>query len=266
MGASMTKVAVAIAVIAALVGTPVLAADMAVKAPPPAAPPAPIYSWTGFYVGVDGGGAWTDGTSTMNPIPSPAAWNRLPDSFDLRTSGGLLGMYAGYNWQFSPTWLIGIEGDWSHLWNNASASATDVSFAGVPFVGSVPTSMSRDLDWLATLRGRVGFLPSNNVLLYATGGVAWGDVHYTASLSSVPPGTLWNADMRVTETGFVVGGGLEWMVAHNVILRAEYLFHRLNGDSVTVSGVPANFPGFLINYTWNRFDVNVLRGGVSYKF
>ena len=56
------------------------------------------------------------------------------------------------------------------------------------------------------------------------------------------------------------------MVVPNVILRAEYLFHRLNGDSVTVAGVPANFPGFFINYNWNRFDVNVFRGGLAYKF
>lgn len=200
----------------------------------------------------------------MDPVGGPA-WNRLPDSFDLNSGGGLIGLYAGYNWQFTPNYLIGIEVDVSRTWNKASASTIDRDNAGVPFVGIAPTTMERDLEWLGSLRARFGYVLTNNALLYATGGLAWGAVHYTSTLSSEPAGTTWNNDSRATEIGYVLGGGLEWMMTPHMILRGEYLFYHLSGESALVNSTPLS-PPFQINWTWNSFDTHVARLGISYKF
>ncbi|HEY1475486.1 MAG TPA: outer membrane beta-barrel protein [Pseudolabrys sp.] len=220
-----------------VIAAPVQAADMPVKAPAPApAVVAPVYDWTGFYIGVHGGGAWNRGDGTVDPLPSPAAFNRSADVFDLNASSALVGVHAGYNLPLYSNFLIGVEGDWS--WTHASASATAPirNPAGVPF-GTGTTSMGRDLNWLASARLRVG-VPFNNLLLYATGGFAAGGAHYTGTTTAVPVTAFaWAADQRQTEIGFVVGGGGEWGLTPNLILRAEYLFYRLNGQSTTAAAL-----------------------------
>jgi opacity protein-like surface antigen len=100
----------------------------------------------------------------------------------------------GYNWQFAPTWVVGLEGDWSWTNNSTSESVNTRTSAGVAFVPASPAVMSRDLDWLASIRGRLGFLVTPDLLLYGTGGAAFGHVNYTGTLSSVPPGTVWAVD------------------------------------------------------------------------
>jgi outer membrane immunogenic protein len=245
------------------------AADMAVKAPVVA--PVPVYNWTGFYVGVHGGGSWTDGGSDFDPqfngVTNIAAWNRSPEVFGLSHSGAVAGVHAGYNWQAAPMLVVGIEGDWSWTDNNTSSTVNTRTAGGVPFVPASPSTMSRNLDWLASIRGRLGFLATPNLLLYGTAGAAFGHTKYNATLSSVPPGTVWavsfDDDSRV---GWVAGGGGEWALTSNWLLRAEYLFYRLPGASAVATGNPNNFPGFTIRYNWHDFDVNVVRVGVSYKF
>src|SRR5262245_18023276 len=91
-----------------------LAADLPRKAPA-APPPPPPFSWTGFYVGIHGGGAWTSGDGNLSPLfnnlPDPVSWNRSPETFDLSRGSGLVGAHVGYNWQFAPRWIVGVEGD-----------------------------------------------------------------------------------------------------------------------------------------------------------
>jgi len=261
----MRTLIVALGLTTALV-TSAMAADLPVKAPAYKAPPIPVYSWTGFYIGVHGGGAWSRGDSRSDPLPSPDAFNRLADVFSLDGSGGLAGVHAGYNWQVAPTWLLGIEADWSWTNSDASTSLLIRALNGAVFPGGngAATTMSRDLDWLASVRARVGFV-MNNLLLYGTAGVAWGDVKYGATTPSIGPGFIWAANPRETEVGFVVGGGAEWGFTPNLTLRGEYLYYRLSGESVVVDGVPP-FPPFQVRYTWDRFETHVARVGLSYKF
>lgn len=242
-----------------------LGADLPRKAPA-APPPPPPFSWTGFYVGIHAGGAWTSGDSNFNPLPDPVSWNRSPETFDLSRSSGLVGVHLGYNWQFAPQWVVGIEGDWSWTNNSTSEFVNTRNSAGVAFAPASPAVMSRDLDWLASIRARLGFLVTPNLFLYGTGGAAFGHVNYNATLSSVPPGTVWAVDFDKTGTGWVVGGGVEWHWASNWLLRAEYLFYRLPSETAIATGNPNNFPGFTIQYNWNDIDVNVVRAGLSYKF
>jgi opacity protein-like surface antigen len=141
------KIAIGVAVIAALMGRPALAADMAVKAPVPA----PIYSWTGFYAGLDGGGAWATQTASdaFVCLVAVCGANAVPPAFGtLKGSDFIGGLYAGYNFMLAPKWLVGIEGDWSGTHLNDTTTAPQINFGAViPGVNA----WSRDVNWLASL-------------------------------------------------------------------------------------------------------------------
>ena len=260
----ISGLAVSLLVVAAPISA-ASAADMAVKAPP--APPAPVATWTGFYIGADIGGTWFNNSATWNPLPSSLAFGAFPITGTDKGSGVLGGVYAGYNYQIAPTWVVGVEADWSGT--SAKGNVTQpwiLNPVGTPLGGSF-TTMSTKLDWLSSARGRVGVLVTPSVLAYATGGAAWGQFNYSASNSNgavVPP---YNAPVSFnkTQTGFVVGGGLEWMATHNWLLRAEYLYYGFNSGP-NVTGTSVNFPTFPSNYVWGRNNVNVARVGAAYKF
>jgi outer membrane immunogenic protein len=240
------------------------AADMPLKAPSP--PPAPVASWTGFYVGGDIGGAWTSNTGTWTPLPSPAAFGANINTGGNGGASAIGGFHAGYNYQFAPTWVAGLEGDWS--WSAAKGSFRQVWTALPPFppgpvVGSF-TNMSSKLDWVSSLRGRFGYLVTPNTLAYATGGVAWGKFDYAANnFNSATYAT--SAAFSTTQTGFTVGGGLEWAMTRNWLVRTEYLYYRFNNGPSVVAAAPG-FPAFPSGYSWSGTNISVVRAGASYKF
>jgi outer membrane immunogenic protein len=258
----MERLLIAGTTLIALLGTPALAADMAVKAPPP--PPAPAWSWTGFYIGVHAGGGWSRGDLRADYLPFPE-FGLNPTLATSNGSGALGGGQAGYNWMAAPSWLIGVEGDVSKTRINSSLTAIPTAFVtGLP-VPAQPTTWSRNLEWLASARARLGYTPTPNMLLYVTGGAAWGGFNYNASFVNLTAGSNnWMAPFSKTDSGYVVGGGAEWMVAAHWMLRAEYLFYHLSGTSNLATN-----PVFTINpiqFTWNSTNTNVVRVGASYKF
>jgi outer membrane immunogenic protein len=255
----MKKLATAIAAIA-LIGTPAFAADMAVKAPlPEPAPAAP--TWTGFYVGIDAGWAW--GSSNQNFTETPGVGGgdaESPLSFGSgnQTSavGGFLG---GYNWQVSPVWLIGVEGDY-----NWASLGTNVS--GIVASGD-HVQMNQSVDWLASARGRVGYV-WGQALLYATGGAAWEGAEYSGRFA-FGDGAPENTPNPISKTnsGWVAGGGVEYMATPHVLIRLEYLYYGLPSFSATapcVGCVVAGPP--TANYSWSSNNVQTVRAAVSYKF
>jgi outer membrane immunogenic protein len=188
---------------------PALAADMA---PLDKGPIAPAFDWTGIYLGADIGGAWS--TIRASGLGTNDA------------SSVIGGLYAGYNWQFAPGWLIGIEGDssWADL--------------------TVPAG-SGDVNWIATLRGRLGWTPWATTMVYFTGGPAWSTIS-TPGVDTLPA--------TQTKSGWVVGGGVEWAPwANNWLARAEYLNYGFTGVALGA--------GLAGNLTINEF-----RAGVAYKF
>lgn len=126
-GAVMRKLASAIAVIVSI-GMPALAADMAVKAPQPAGPVAPVIDWTGFYVGGNLGGVAEHASGTSDFLDTfvifPFGFATNPQSNSFSSTRLLGGVQAGYNWQFNPQWLVGLEGDWD--WGPAPNTASAV--------------------------------------------------------------------------------------------------------------------------------------------
>jgi len=166
------------------------AADLSVaplyKAPP--AEVAQIYNWTGFYVGINGGGGW-----------GHSYWNANATGVNL--SGSLIGGTAGYNWQTGHA-VFGLEGDLD--WADLSGSSTTTG---------CPAGCSTNDNWLSTVRGRVGYA-FGGVLPYVTGGLAVGDIQ--ASTPGFPGATNTNA-------GWTLGGGVEFALPGNWSAKAEYL-------------------------------------------
>ncbi len=193
----MNKFATCIAATAAVIATPALAADMAVKAPPPA--PVPAYGWTGFYAGLNAGGGW--GSKGIDNSFTPGACNGpasacaslfpsliapLPGRFDIHSNGFIGGGQVGYNYQ-SGAFVWGVEADFQGADMKGNASTT-ASF--VPPPPAAPNALvttagtgSEKIDWFGTLRGRLGWVPTPPLLVYATGGLAYGHVGTGASFS-----------------------------------------------------------------------------------
>jgi outer membrane immunogenic protein len=257
-----------------------MAADLPVKAPAPL-PAAPIPTWTGFYVGGNVGGLWANsGSGAWSPL-DPANFGVFPNAGTLERNGGgnvgvVGGVHGGYNWQFAPTWVAGIEADWS--WADAKASFDQpwVTTANVVRPGA-RASLSLNENWLATVRGRIGYLVTPATLVYFTGGVAWTKFDYAGSSRNDFPtnGTgpyLAQSQFSKTLPGYVLGGGLEYAFSGHWSVRAEYLYYHFNNTDAAVSPVfdstggfpPPSFPA---SFSWTGVtNINVGRAGVSYKF
>jgi outer membrane immunogenic protein len=181
------------------------------------------------------------------------------------------GAQAGYDWQFNST-VVGIEADLDAF--HARASRTGIGTP--PLLGAQATiTNSVAADWLFTARGRLGWAFSNNILAYATGGLAVTRLNASNSYSDVSAGILsgtgagtWNA--AATKTGWTVGGGLEWALTKNWSARAEYLYVHFN--PVTASGVVTGTTGvFAGGYgsaisTSTDLSAQIARAGINYKF
>jgi outer membrane immunogenic protein len=252
-----------------------MAADLpAYKARPAAAPVLP--SWTGFYVGAHAGWGWSDTRATASSS-APGAFFPLagsvflPASYDVGADGAVFGGQLGYNWQ-AGNWVVGVEGDFSGAGiSGFQSQALQLNpIIGVP-VGPRGTSfMSQDINWLASIRGRLGYAwgPS---LLYVTGGAAWADVAYRADAS--PTGFFvgccaFPASFSNTRSGWTVGGGFEYMITGNWTVRGEYLYYSFDGDTITApvaSSVPLAVTSSA-TYTFDKLDLHVVRAGLNYKF
>jgi outer membrane immunogenic protein len=183
------------------------AADLPRKAPAVVPAPAPVYNWTGFYIGGHVGGAWTSADGSWDPLPSPIAFSANQISGDFNGTGIIGGVQVGYNWQFAPSWVVGIEGDWS--WTNTGGDFntpwTNPNAGNLPNGPGFFTTMDMHVKWLASVRGRLGFLVAPQWLAYFTGGAAWGNVDFSAhaqnpatyrtdaSFSDTSPVTCWAA-------------------------------------------------------------------------
>ena len=200
--------------------------------------PAAAYNWSGLYIGGHVGGAWSDGdASSRFDEVFLSTFNQSASLHDSSLAGGA---HAGYNWAVAQNWVAGIEADFSWTDNSASGTAPALFLlTGQVLPGGF--AWDRDLNWLASVRGRIGYLITPPVLLYFTGGIAWSDIDYSASLTEEGVGS-WVAAFNETKAGYVLGGGLEWMLSRNWLLRGEYLYYRFDGTSV-VADNPVFPPG-----------------------
>ena len=268
-----------------------LAADLAVKAPPVILA-TPATNWTGFYAGVNGGNAWQDKASSISGDVDSGGGSVFVDvansvnttgnnlAFPLggRLSGPLGGVQFGYNWQPARQWIAGIEADfdWSDLKNSASVSNPP---GGVTLV----QNSNQRLDWFGTLRGRFGYLLTDQLLVFGTAGLAYGETKASANIVNsgalgFNDGVIGNATLfcpgftnclaasqsRVS-AGWTAGGGAEYAISKNLTLRVEYLHIDLGTQNLTLVAVPPSTGNaFALAKFNNAYDL--VRGAVSYRF
>jgi len=241
-----------------------LAADMAVKAP--VAPPIAIYNWTGFYVGGNVGYAWGNADTFFNPLPSAALFvNLLPQTLSPDPKGVFGGVQAGYNWQ-SGRFVIGVEADIQATDINGDARVSPIiQNNGTPFPGAGFLSTHQRINWFGTARVRAGVTAVDRLLLYVTGGVAYGDVDYAAQTDFRPVGTAaYPAAFSKTKVGWTAGAGGEWAFAPNWSAKLEYLYMDLGNESVVANPIIV-LPPFQVGYTWKTQE-HTVRVGLNYKW
>lgn len=264
---------VAIGVVAQITSLPACAADLA-PAPSYAKAPlvAPAYSWTGFYVGGNFGGAW--GKSDYNFLPTAGpltggwdAQNVAQLSSDGATRLGMNnvsgGGQAGYNWQIDQL-LFGLEADIQYVGLRKTNTFTQngiIPGLNTPYV----FTENSQSDWLATVRGRIGFTV-DRVLFYGTGGLAIADSRSSDTLAFptlAPAATFTGIGSRSnTQPGWTAGGGVEWAFAPNWSVKGEYLFAQFGGSTTAMTAINTTF---LQSYS-DRLSLSVARVGVNYHF
>ncbi|ATQ66702.1 MULTISPECIES: outer membrane protein [Methylosinus] len=244
------------------------AADLPSRKDAPAflPPPPPPPMWTGFYVGLNAGYGWTNNNTVTQSYAdtgsagfgAQALGGNFPWNASVSNDGFIGGGQIGYNAQVYNSFVVGLEADMQGVASDRQAA----SYYGP----TASASISRSLDYLGTVRGRVGYLVTPTLLAYATGGLAYGQ----ANLSGAYYGTATGSDsFSDTRVGYSVGGGFEWLFMPHWSAKAEYLYYDL-GNATTPGASFAYTDGAGAQNSWAqstaRFDGHVVRAGVNYHF
>jgi len=270
----MKRTLAAVALGAVMVGGAAQAADLpSRKVPPPVyVPPPPPVLWTGFYGGLNLGGGWASGGDNSYlpyadpnfPIFSPQNWPGVSAAYPNlvflpgggttgANSGGVVGGgQAGYNYQFGTSFVVGVETDFQgtsisggHQGNYATAYPSPFTGGSVLVPLATGNGGNIGLPWFGTVRGRAGWLITPTLLVYGTGGFAYGEV------------TAFN--WSNTRTGWTAGGGVEWMFLPHWSAKVEYLYTDLSSGGTTGSW----------GWDWGYHrhpEINTVRAGVNYHF
>ncbi len=239
-------------------GGQALAADLPPPmAPPPRAPatyvpvPVPYYNWTGFYIGGNLGGAWAGGSYTD---PFGNSFDSSGSSFKFLGGG-----QVGFNWEFGPGVVIGVEGmfDWLPDSNNTSNTVT---LAGTGITPAPTGSITANNQWLTTVTGKLGYA-WDRVLVYGKGGGAWvGSNSPSVTLN----GTSTSVSNSSTNWGWTAGVGLEYAFWGGLSGRVEYDYIGLTNMNVTVPASSTILPGD--TFTGSNRSIQMVTVGLNYKF
>jgi outer membrane immunogenic protein len=246
----MKKIALAALAVSMLMTGAAGAADMAVKARPAPIPP-PVFTWTGFYIGVHGGGDWFDKSWSASPSAPFALCDPLCGANVSNHTGSswLAGAQAGFNYQ-TGMWVLGVEADGS--WTDLKGSSTNL------FNPAVLLSNSRT-DALATIAGRVG-IATNQALFYVKGGGAWANDRFYTSAAGVPL-QLTND----TRSGWMVGVGVEYAFTNNWSVKAEYNHLGFGTRTETLAAQPTC--NICVAFPYDiRQTVDLVKVGLNYRF
>jgi len=236
------------------------AADLPYRAP--AAAPAYVAAptWTGLYVGANvgysAGRSPISSTTTLVGVP-PTVF--LAGTSDTSVNGAIGGGQIGYNWQFNPNWLLGIEGDFD--WTGQRGSVTTLDFLQT-------STAEAKLDWLATIRGRFGYITGNS-LWYVTGGWADGRRELNTTYAFGTPAIFaGSSSVKSTKSGWTVGGGVETKLWNsNWSAKLEYLHVDLGtlSTATPVFSVPPVGAAVFNTATTAKFRDEIIRVGLNYK-
>jgi outer membrane immunogenic protein len=225
-----------------------------------------IFDWTGFYIGGHAGYVWNDPTARFAANFPQSDLPTLPfgTAFHPRGDGPLGGFQAGFNFQTGSV-VFGLEADWS--WIDAKGSTFLVG--SDPALGNPPGytySTAEKLNSLATLRARFGFTPSDRLLIFVTGGLAYGEVLDSSSLNIAAGGGIFYTGSHSSwRTGWTVGGGGEYALSDNWLVKLEYLYYDLGSQTVIGPRSPAIAFPYATQTTFNTIG-HIIRIGMNYKF
>ena len=266
----MNRIFTGIAAIASLLTTSAFAADLAprtyTKAPVMVDPG---FNWSGFYVGGNVGYSWgrSGNSETLSSVATGAALFTNTSRNDV--NGVIGGGQVGYNWQTS-NWLFGLEADIQGSGEKGSSTIVCLACGSGP--SDLMANLTQKLNWFGTFRGRAGVLATPTVLLYATGGLAYGEVDTGGSITGptlqVPLATVAFPGTSSTRAGWTVGAGVEGRIAGNWTAKLEYLYMDLGTVNAgpfatTILGTTRN--ALAASYS-SHFTDNILRVGVNYNF
>jgi outer membrane immunogenic protein len=217
-----------------------------------ASPPAPVFTWTGCYLGGNGGGGRAH--NDWQPLTGLAL-------APVRASGWSAGLQAGCDYQVSSV-VFGVEGqfDWADMHG--------VALVTLPPGATVALQLSSKLDRFATATGRIGYA-FDRVLLYAKGGAAWAHYNHEVAQTNFTTPTVPSLAGGQSVTGFVVGGGVEVAFLPNWSFKAEYNYFDFGTNSVLLNCVGAACfgaaPGIGIPFDIHQ-NVQTFMVGVNYRF
>jgi outer membrane immunogenic protein len=266
----MKRLSVTLAAVSAFLGIAgaAMAADMPLKAPAYV----PVYNWTGLYIGGTVGGAWGSFDPQSSTAYSQTGYFRTTSVPAINAAGVQSvnpsaftgGFEAGYNLQ-RGNFVYGIEGDIESFHLNGSASAGALYPCCAPAGFTVTSNAST--TWLATVRGRLGYAV-NNWLFFATGGVAFTDLHGNFGFSDTYAAATESASLSSTQTGYTVGGGVEAGLWGNWSVKAEYLYVNFGTLSTTSNNFNSTFGPNPASAFAHSIDLkaNIARAALNYRF
>jgi len=261
IGVHMKKIILA-TVLAGLCSTAALAADLGARSYSKAPAMVAVSNWSGFYIGGNVGYGWGSNHTEISYLPDPVQFGVANTSLDSKSHGVIGGAQIGYNWQMGSL-LTGLEADIQGSGIRASAKAGPVfnTFELSSRPGSFISS-DQKLLWFGTVRGRLGVAITPDLLLYGTGGLAYGQVDDSAQTFETVT-AQFPATANKIRIGWTAGAGAEWMFARQWSAKVEYLYFDL-GDVSATSNNPLTGDG-QANYAWNSRD-HIVRAGVNYHF
>lgn len=275
----------------------------------------PAPTWTGFYAGLNAGGTWGNNNSTkVTTLPLENGegliyWATLNGNVSSSNASGFIGGgQVGYNWQVpyrNINVVTGVEADIQGISSDGGVRTTDAIWQpqslGCCNVWN-STSVSTSMHWIGTVRGRLGYLLTPELLFYGTGGLAYGAYNFNIRMTQLDsvvfptnngacPGVpgyncngltpitigLGSASSSSTLVGYSVGGGAEWMLFPNWSLKAEYLYYNLGGVGTTsfLTNYPLGYvaasgakpgPPYAASNSLTTVSGNIVRAGVNYHF
>jgi outer membrane immunogenic protein len=236
----------------------------------------PVFSWTGFYIGGNVGASISDGDYTTTPggcaVTPPFCVNQddlavLTAHRDFDDTGFTGGGQVGFNYQLNSL-LVGVETDINFDTFDETSRGTVFGGIGVP---RTPYTVSNKLEWFGTVRGRAGVLVSPTLLLYGTGGFAYGEASSHTNVGPFPQGgDFYRGSKSETLTGWAAGGGGEWAFSSRWSAKLEYLFIDLDDTNYSnrCGGNPAC--EFLDPPPTYETEVetreHIIRVGINYRF
>ena len=246
-------------------------------APPP--PPPPAFNWSGFYAGVNLGGNFGGSSvqwSAVDPFQAGLGWALYSGGFvgtgPSAPSGFLGGAQFGYNYQWGD-FVVGVEAQFDGATGRTTINSLNAQNLGlVVLFGETAT---QELNWFGALLGRVGFTPLDRLLVYGAGGFAFGNASTSFTVWSPPPSfpPFYASASASSNTGWAVGGGVEYAITNKITARVEYLHYDLGVTNASVyyaypSGnlpLPALDAGSTLTAT-TRYNGNIVRGTLNYRF